>query len=84
MEMLLTNRWISASEAHQIGLVNRVLPRDQLLPVAKEIANQIAAHDPLVMRSTKQAILRGLDLPISEGLELEKRLALRLEPKKNI
>lgn len=84
MEMLLTNRWISASEALQIGMVNRILSRDQLLPTAKEMASQIAAQDPLVMRSTKQAILRGLDLPMSEGLELEKRLALRLEPKKNI
>jgi enoyl-CoA hydratase/carnithine racemase len=84
MEMLLTNRWISASEALQIGMLNRILSRDQLLPTAKEMASQIAAQDPLVMRSTKQAILRGLDLPMSEGLELEKRLALRLEPKKNI
>jgi len=80
LEMLLTNRWVNASEALQIGLVNKVVPKDQLLSTAKEMASQIAIIDPLVIRSVKQAVSRGLDLPMTQGLELEKRLALRIEP----
>ena len=80
LEMLLTNRWVNASEALQIGLVNKVVPKDQLLSTAEETASQIAIFDPLVTRSVKQAVSRGLDLPMTQGLELEKRLALRIEP----
>ena len=80
LDMLLTNRWVNASEAFQIGLVNKVVPKDQLLSTAKEMASQISILDPLVIRSVKQAVSRGLDLPMTQGLELEKRLALRIEP----
>jgi hypothetical protein len=44
------------------------------------MASQISIFDPLVIRSVKQAVSRGLDLPMTQGLELEKRLALRIEP----
>jgi enoyl-CoA hydratase/carnithine racemase len=80
LEMLLTNRWVDAGEAHKIGLVNKVVPKDQLLSTAKEMASQIAILDPLVIRAVKQAVSRGLDLPMTQGLELEKRLALGIEP----
>ena len=80
LEMLLTNRWVNASEALQIGLVNKVVAGDQLLLTAEETASQIAILDPLVTRSVKQAVSRGLDLPMTQGLELEKKLALRIEP----
>jgi enoyl-CoA hydratase/carnithine racemase len=80
LEMLLTNRWVNAGEAHKIGLVNKVVPKDQLLSTAKEMASQIAILDPLVIRAVKQAVSRGLDLPMTQGLELEKRLALGIEP----
>jgi enoyl-CoA hydratase len=80
LEMLLTNRWVNAGEAHKIGLVNKVVPKDQLLSTAKEMASQIAILDPLVIRAVKQAVSRGLDLPMIQGLELEKRLALGIEP----
>ncbi len=80
LEMLLTNRWVNAGEAHKIGLVNKVVPKDQLLSTAKEMASQIAILDPLVTRAVKQAVSRGLDLPMTQGLELEKRLALGIEP----
>jgi len=78
LEMLLTNRWIDAEEALQIGLVNNVVPKDRLLQVAEELAEKIASHDPLAVRNAKQAVIRGLELPLAEGLELEKRLALEL------
>ncbi|MBW2061465.1 MAG: enoyl-CoA hydratase/isomerase family protein [Deltaproteobacteria bacterium] len=80
LEMLLTSRWIGADEALQAGLVNKVVSGDRLLPLAEEVATQIAACDPLIIRVTKQAVLRGLNLPLTQGLELEKRLASKLTP----
>ncbi|MCG7851085.1 MAG: enoyl-CoA hydratase-related protein [Methanosarcinaceae archaeon] len=78
LEMLLTSRWIDAKEAYQIQLVNRVVPREKLLESAKEMAEKIASHDPVAIRSAKQAVVRGLDLPLTEGLRLEKMLASQL------
>ena len=79
MEMLLTNRWVNGEEAYRMGLVNRVVPREKLLPTAEEMAERIASHAPAAVRNAKQAVVRGLDLPLSEGLDLEKTLASRLK-----
>jgi len=75
LEMLLTSRRINAEEAYKAGLVNRVVPREELLPTVEEIARKIASYDQMAVRNAKQATVRGLDLPLEEGLELEKRLA---------
>ncbi len=75
LEMLLTSRWIGAGEAYQIGLVNQVVPREKLFQTAEEMAQKIASHDPMAVRNAKQAVIRGLDLPLREGLDLERRLA---------
>jgi len=58
-----------------MGLVNQIVARDKLLQVAEEMAQKIASHDPRAVRNAKQAVIRGLDLALSEGLDLEKRLA---------
>lgn len=78
LEMLLTNRWLSCEEAFQFGLVNRVVPKDKLLETAEEIARKIASYHPMAVRNAKQSVVRGLDLPLREGLDLERRLALEL------
>ena len=78
LEMLLANRWISAEEAYHIGLVNRVVHIDELLKAAEEIAKKIASCNPIAVRYAKQAVVRGLDLSLAEGLDLEKRLASQL------
>ena len=83
LEMLLTNRWLSGEEAFQYGLVNRLVPRGELLERVEGIAKKIASYDPMAVRNAKQAIVRGLDLPLTEGLELEKRLASGLKLKAN-
>ncbi len=75
LEMMLSGRRIDAKEALAIGLVNQVVPKNELLPTADNLAKQIALFDPAVVRGIKQAVVRGLDLPLPEGLELEKRLA---------
>jgi enoyl-CoA hydratase len=80
LEMMLTNRWIDTTEALRIGLVNRVVSKDRLLAEAGETADRVAAHGPEIIRLAKEAVLRGLDLSLDQGLELEKRLALRRNP----
>ncbi|MEE9436905.1 MAG: enoyl-CoA hydratase/isomerase family protein [Candidatus Adiutricales bacterium] len=78
LDMLLTNRWIDANEAFETGLINKVVTPDRLIPEAEEMAHKIASREPRVIRSAKQAVMRGLDLPLDQGLELEKRIALNL------
>lgn len=83
LEMLLTNRWIGAEEAYQFGLVNRIVPKKDLLQTAEEMAKKIASYDPKVVRSAKEAVVRGMDLSLQEGLNLERILASRLTGKRN-
>jgi len=78
LEMLLTNRWIDSEEAYRIGLVNRVVEKGELLKAAEEMAQKIASYSPIAVRYAKQAVLRGCDLTLAEGLDLEKRLASEL------
>lgn len=78
LDMLLTNRWIDAKEALETGLINKVVTPDRLIPEAEEMAHKIASLKPRVIRSAKQAVMRGLDLPLAQGLELENRIALSL------
>ena len=59
-------------------MVNRLVPRGKLLETAEEMAKKIASYDAIAVRNAKQAVVRGLDLPLTEGLELEKRLAFEL------
>ena len=75
LEVLLSGRWLRADEAKRLKLVNRVVPRKELVPEAEKLARKIAGFDPVAVAGAKQAIVRGLDLSLREGLELESRLA---------
>jgi len=70
MEILLTGDRINAQQALQWGLVNRVVPRAELMDAALELAERIVANPPLGVRSTKEIVLRSLELPIGEGYDL--------------
>jgi len=74
LEVLLTGRWIKVEEAHRLKLVNQVVSRHDLLPAAERLANKIKAYSPTAVTYAKQAITRGLDLSLDEGLELEAKL----------
>ena len=74
LQVLLTGEWFDAEEAYRIGLVNRVVPRKELLPTVEGIARKIASYSPTVVRYAKEAVVRGLNMPLDEGLELERRL----------
>jgi enoyl-CoA hydratase len=78
LSMLLSSQWLKAAEARRLKLVNQVVPRSKLLPTAEKLANRIKGYNPLTMRYAKQAINRGLDLSLEQGLELEANLAAGL------
>jgi len=74
LEILLTGRWIKAEEARRLKLVNEVVSRHDLLPAAEKLAGKIAGYNPIAVACAKQAITRGLDLSLEQGLELEAKL----------
>jgi enoyl-CoA hydratase/carnithine racemase len=78
LEMLLSGRWVKAEEALRMRLVNRVVPREDLWPAVDRLAVKIGAHDANMLGYAKQAITRGLDLTLKQGLELEYRLGASL------
>jgi enoyl-CoA hydratase len=71
---ILTGEIINATEALRIGLINKVVPRNELLTAAERMARVIMSRGELAVRYAKQAINRGLDLPLEQGLEMEKEL----------
>ncbi len=75
LEMILTGESIDAQEAYRVGLVNKVVPSDELLPEAIKLAERICRNAPLAVQAAKEAVYRGLDLPLPEGLRLEEFLA---------
>jgi enoyl-CoA hydratase/carnithine racemase len=75
LEILLSGRWLKADEAKRLKLVNRVVPRKELFNEAEKLAKKIAGFDPAAVAGAKQAIVRGIDLSLEQGLELEARLA---------
>jgi enoyl-CoA hydratase len=80
LEMLLTGRWIDAQEAVQIHLVNRIVEQEKLLEETIKIAKKIASYDPLVVRYAKQAVVKGTEMTLDEGLFIEKMIASSLRP----
>jgi enoyl-CoA hydratase len=78
LEMILTGRPVSAEEAERIGLVNEVVEPGAHLERALELAEQLAAFPQATMLSDRRAAIEGAGLPLSEGLELERRLGLEV------
>jgi E-phenylitaconyl-CoA hydratase len=78
LEMLMTGDFIDAQEAHRIGLVNKVVPYDQLMTEAEKLAHQICENGPLAVRAVKELACRGIEMTLSEGLRLEVEIGQRL------
>lgn len=74
MEILLTGRLFSASEALRFGLINRIVAREDLEREALELARAICANGDLAVRRIKEAVWRQADLPLAEAYELESAL----------
>ena len=75
LDMLLTGRRLGSEEALARGLINQVVSGDELLQAGIAMAQKIASYDPAVVRNAKQAVIKGSDLSLEQGLELEWRLA---------
>ncbi len=73
-QLVLTGEQITAQEALRIGLVNEVVPAAELLPRCEAIAAQIAANAPAAVRLAMEAVNRGLDMALADGLFLEATL----------
>jgi enoyl-CoA hydratase len=74
MEMTLNNRTLTAAEAYQFGLVNRVLPVERYLESALTLAAEIASHSPVAVRLAKEAVNMAFEGSLSDGLANERRL----------
>ena len=78
-DMVLTSRVIDATQALAIGLVNRVVEGDQLLAEVHQMADVIVAGGPIAARYAKEAVQKGMDLALPQGLGLEADLNLLLQ-----
>ena len=73
-ELLFFGQRIDAQEAYRIGLINKVVPLPQLLPTAEEWAQRLCEIPPLAVRAAKEAMIRGVEMSLEEGLRLEAKL----------
>jgi enoyl-CoA hydratase len=74
LEMLLTGDPISSSEAFRIGIVNQVVPAQDLIVTAEKLAQRILANAPLAVKFALEAVNKGLEMPEAEGQILEANL----------
>ena len=74
MQMVLAGEMISAQEAHRIGLVNEVVAPAELIPRAEAIAAKIVANAPLAVQYAMEAVNRGTEMTLDQGLFLEAAL----------
>lgn len=79
VEMLLTGQQVDAPEACQIGLIHRVVSKEGLMPLVMDMARTIGSKAPLAVRYAKEAMCKGLDLTLEQGLHLETDLYCLLQ-----
>jgi E-phenylitaconyl-CoA hydratase len=75
MEMILTGDRISAAQAQQWGLINRIVPSGELLTEAFALAARITAHPPLAVQASKELALRSLEMPLADHTRLQALLS---------
>ena len=78
LEYLLTGDSFSPQRAREIGLVNHIVPHDQLLDAALALADRIIRHSPLAVARVISAATRGLNVSIAEGLAIEREQFARM------
>lgn len=80
LELLLTGDPFSPGRAFDLGLVNAVVPHDDLLPAARELAARIMRHSPVAAASIITAVTRGVNQSIDEGLQVEREQFAKVVP----
>lgn len=73
MEMVLTGRMITAEEARQAGLINKVVPVEFYLEAAMKLARDVAARPPIAAKLAKESVLKSFDTTVNDGLEFERK-----------
>jgi enoyl-CoA hydratase len=73
MEVMLTGAPVTAQRAYELGVVNRVVPAEMTIDVARRMAREIAAKPPLAVRMAKEAVLKAFEGPLSDGLAAERK-----------
>src|SRR5438552_15795264 len=73
MEVMLTGAPVTAQRAYELGIVNKVVPAEMTIEVAKRIASECAAKPPLAVRLAKEAVLKAFEAPLTEGLAVERK-----------
>jgi enoyl-CoA hydratase/carnithine racemase len=71
LEMLMTGDLISAEEAFRIGLINKIVPQKDLVPEALALAERINENGPLAVRAVKEAVYKGIQMPLNEAFRFE-------------
>ena len=79
LEMILTSRKLTGTEALDMGLVNQIVGRDEVLLRAQVIAATIVCHGPIATRYLKEAVTKGMDMTLEQGLRLEADLNIALQ-----
>ena len=79
MELMLTGETIDARQAQRIGLVHQIVPQQEVLSEAEKVAKEMARKAPLALRYAKEAVSKGLDLTLEQGLRLECDLYMILQ-----
>jgi enoyl-CoA hydratase/carnithine racemase len=79
LEMMLTGDRISAAEAYDLGLVNKVVPPTEVIPTAEALADKINSNGPLAVRAIKELAHKGIDMPLEHGLRLEQLISERIQ-----
>ncbi len=74
MDVILSGRFLSAEEALQHGLVSRVVPKEHFFTEAVKVAQAMASKGPIALRFAKEGVLKAFEMPLSEGLEYERKL----------
>ena len=73
MEVMLTGAPVTAQRAYELGIVNKVVPAELTIELAKRMARQIAEKPPLAARMAKEAVLKAFETPLAEGLAAERK-----------
>ena len=73
MEVMLSGAPLTAARAYQLGIVNKVVPSEMTIEIAKRLARQLAEKPPLAVRMAKEAVLKSFETPLSEGLAAERK-----------
>jgi enoyl-CoA hydratase len=73
MEVMLSGSPVTAHRAYELGIVNKVVPAEMAVELARRMARQLAEKPPLALRMAKESVLKAFESPLAEGLAAERK-----------